>query len=136
MIDSTIYKDACEAIGLPAPRWIIDGQPRWSDALTTEEQTTANLLWAAAYADDTSQAISKLRDHLGSGSDEWAAIVALRNEQDRVRLTPAYVEKLFVRFLDFIFDNCSVLDYQGNKLLVVDTTKLSDLKALRNDLKS
>lgn len=130
------YATACELIGLPRPRGILNGLPHFTVVLSGPEQDLADKLWAAMGKPASDPDVIILRDTLGSGSPEWLALVDYRKEIVEKQRGDRYAGRVLGLVVDFLFSVCTVENINGYDVLVVDIAALNKIKTLRDQIES
>jgi len=130
------FKTYCALVGLPTPNVIRSGTPIWEPPLSGDDLTLGNLLIAAMDKPVTDSAVIALRDYLGAGSQAWSDVVDYRKEIVAKQRGDLYNGRILGLVIDFLFSECSVVNINGNDCLVVDTTAMNKIKALRDTIEA
>lgn len=130
------YTQACPLIGLPTPEGILNGVPIFPVVLDAGEQDLADKLWAAIDKPGDDPAVIILRDALGIGSPEWAALVELKKEITQRSRGRYYQEKVLGLIVDFFFKHCTVEQINGHNVLVVDIATMNEIKGLQSTIEA
>jgi hypothetical protein len=96
------FFDLCEAAGLPRPKGLTNSVPQFIVELTPDQWDLCEKLGLMVGKPITSPEAMAVRDKLGSGSPEWAAVIAEREKSVKVQREVEYLMKTDKLLIDLL----------------------------------